>query len=250
MALARSVLVTGSNRGIGLEFIKQLTALEKPPEFIFAACRSPDKAQDLKEIAEEHNNVHMLKLDICNIEEIRSAKEVVAQHVGDFGLNLLINNAAVLYQSRKICDVTVEQLMDSYAVNLIGPTMVVKEFLPLLQQASRHEVAKEMSCSRAAILNLSAKTASIHDNQIGGYYASRIAKVALNMVTKNLSIELIEDKILAVILNPGHVRTDAGGPNAPTAVEDSVAGMLKLAEGFREKDNGLFYGFKGDLIPW
>ncbi len=70
------------------------------------------------------------------------------------------------------------------------------------------------------------------------------------MVNKNLSIELKHDKILAVLLHPGHVQTELGGPGASTTTEESVAGLLRVAEGLTEKDNGLFYDFKGQLIPW
>ena len=70
------------------------------------------------------------------------------------------------------------------------------------------------------------------------------------MVTKNLSIELQNDQILAVNLHPGWVQTDMGGQRAITTIEDSVKGLLNVAEGLTEKDNGLFYDFKGNLIPW
>eukprot|EP00794_Sanderia_malayensis_P014982 gene14982-16527_t len=250
MALARSVFVTGSNRGIGLELVKQLIKPEKAPEHVFAACRSPDKAEDLKKIADEHKNVHIVKLDVCNMDDIKHAKEVVAKHVGDLGLNVLINNAGMLFRERKLQDVTAEQMMQCYQANTIGPTMLIQEFLPLLQQASKHEASKEMSCAKAAILNMSTKVASITDNGMGGIYSYRASKIGLNIVNKNLSIELKEDKILAVLLHPGWVQTDMGGSNAITPTEESVAGLLNVAQGLGEKDNGLFYDFKGNPIPW
>ena len=70
------------------------------------------------------------------------------------------------------------------------------------------------------------------------------------MVTKNLSIELKDDRIMAVNLHPGWVQTDMGGPHATTTIEDCVKGLLKVAEDLTEKENGLFYDFKGNLIPW
>jgi len=248
--LARSILVTGANRGIGLELIKQLLTHGDAPEVLFAACRSPDQAEELKKIAEKNQNLHIVKLDVCSLQEIKTAKEIVERQVGDHGLNLLINNAGFLPRELEITDVTAENMMQTFSSNVIGPTMIIKEFLPLLRQASANESAKEMSCARAAILNMSTKLASIEDNGMGKNYSYRSSKIALNMVNKNLSLELKDDKILAVLLHPGWVKTDMGGANAITTTEESVAGLLKVAQGLTEKDNGLFYDFKGASIPW
>eukprot|EP00794_Sanderia_malayensis_P014983 gene14983-16529_t len=250
MALARSVFVTGSNRGIGLEFVKQLIKPEKAPEHVFAACRSPDKAEDLKKIAEEHKNVHIVKLDVYNMDDIKHAKEIVAKHAGDLGLNVLINNAGMFFPERNLQDVTAEQMMQCYQANVIGPTMLIQEFLPLLQQASKHEASKEMSCAKAAILNMSTIVATMDNNAMKGTYSYKASKIGLNMVNKNLSLELKDDKILAVLLHPGWVQTDMGGSNAMTSTKDSVAGLLNVAQGLGQKDNGLLYDFKGNKLPW
>eukprot|EP00794_Sanderia_malayensis_P014984 gene14984-16530_t len=248
MALARSVFVTGSNRGIGLELVRQLIKPEKTPEHVFAACRSPDKAEDLQKIAEEHRNVHIIKLDVCNMHDIKRAKEAVSKHVGDFGINVFINNAAVLIGEEKLHDVTPEQMIKTYQSNLIGPTMLIQEFLPLIKQASKYEASKEMSCAKAAILNISSKAACTNHNTMKGNYSYRASKAGLNMMNKILSIELANDKILAVLLHPGLVQTDMGRVNAITSPKDSVAGLLNVAQGLGEKDNGLLYDFEGNLI--
>ncbi|XP_065060880.1 C-signal-like isoform X1 [Rhopilema esculentum] len=250
MAFGKTVLVTGANRGIGLELVKQLLKQPNRPEIIFATCRSPDGATDLKRIAEENKCVQIIKLDVGNLDDVKSAFETVKGHVGDKGLNVLINNAGILHLEGRLQDVTPEVMMESYRINTIAPTMIIKEFLPLLQQAAKNESSKPMSCARAAVLNMSGKIGSIDDNSSGRNYSQRCSKIALNMMNKNLSIELKSDGILAVVLHPGWVKTDMGGGFAITSTTECVEGLLRVAEGLGEKDNGLFYDFKGKLIPW
>ncbi|WAR07668.1 CSGA-like protein [Mya arenaria] len=220
MALCpKSVLVTGANRGIGLEFVRQFLALKTPPKFIFACCRAPDNAADLKSIAEKSPSVHVVKLD--------GARGYVESIVGADGLNLLINNAAV------------------------GVRKSLQEaLLPLLKQAASLSPDAPMSCSRAAIINISTGVASISENSSGGSYAYRPSKAALNMITTNLALELKEDGILATAVHPGWVKTEMGGPNALIDTGESITKMMSvLAKLQGEEGTGKFYhGVRGDLI--
>jgi len=242
----KSVLVTGANRGIGLEFIKQLVGRT---EHLFAACRSPENACELKNIADTNKNVVIIKLDVTKENEIASAVNNISEIVGDSGLNCVINNAGMLGWD-DLQSVTPDLLKDTYAVNTIGTAMVIKACLPLIRMASSTCSDSPMSVSRASILNISSKVGSITDNSSGRNYAYRMSKAALNMLTMNLSIELKNEQILAVNLHPGWVLTNMGGPNALIDSTKSVSGMLNVCEGLTDKDNGMFFGWNGEKIPW
>ncbi|XP_077981298.1 C-signal-like [Glandiceps talaboti] len=247
----KSVLVTGCSRGIGLELIKQFVKLPNPPQHVFATCRSPENAHELKNIAESNSSVQILQLDIEDYTSINDTACKVEQIVGDNGLNLLINNAGAFTSvERKIEAVESETLLKIFQVNTLGPIMVIKRFLPLLRSASSLVEGDEMSVSRAAIINMSSRLSSFDDNKMGCCYSSRCSKVALNMVTLNLSLELAADNILAVSLNPGYVRTQGGGPDALIDTTESVEGLMNVMATRTKEHSGYFYNYDGKLIPW
>jgi len=243
---SKSVLVTGTNRGVGLELVHQLA---DKCEHVFAACRNPSEANALNEISQQHTNVVVMQIDVTKEEDIAACVSSISQTVGETGLSCLINNAGQIHRGNLV-ETTAEDMRRLYAVNVIGPAMIAKACLPLLRKASSVCGGSDMSVSRAAILNISSKVGSIADNSSGGKYAYRMSKAALNMFTKNLSIELKPDGILAVNIHPGWVQTDMGGANATTSAEQSVAGILSVASSFSETHNGGFYGWNGENIPW
>ena len=164
---------------------------------------------------------------------------------------LSLRYSADCRRSRLICvAVTGDQMMADYMTNCVGPTLLVQALLPLLEKASSENESAPVGWSRSAIVNISTKVASIADNGMGGIYPYRASKVALNMVTKNLAIELGPKGILCVILHPGHVATDMGGSSAGTSPEDSVSGMLKVLQSVGEADQCTFRDFKNQTIPW
>ncbi|XP_057296886.1 C-factor-like [Hydractinia symbiolongicarpus] len=245
---AKSILITGSNRGIGLELVKLLV---DQCEHLFAACRSPQSATELNVFAAEKKNVVVLKLDVTDQSTIDSAKETVQTTVGKKGLNCLINNAGMAdWGETSMEKVTAEVLRKIYEVNTIGPAMVIKTFLPLIKQASSQAADDSMSTDRASILNMSSQFGSIADNAMGKSHSYRMSKTALNMLTKNLSIELKPDRILAINLHPGWVQTEIGGEGALITPKKSAEKMLELAAKFTEKDNAMFYSWDGKVFPW
>ncbi|KAL4226006.1 hypothetical protein ACF0H5_013993 [Mactra antiquata] len=251
MLSPKSVLITGCNRGIGLEFVKQFLNLNSPPKYLFACCRNPDAAQNLNEIAQKNASVKVLQLDVTNQGTIDRAEEVVKSVVKDDGLNLLINNSGIVDRSN-IEETTRDKMRECYEVNAIGPLMMAQTFLPLLRQAASQYPDKPMSCSKSAIINLSTGVASISENSSGGRYPYRSSKAALNMITSNLSIDLKSDGILCTAIHPGWVKTDMGGPNALISSEESLKGMMAVLEKLEgEEGSGKFYhGVRGDLIGW
>ncbi|XP_052779209.1 C-factor-like [Mya arenaria] len=252
MALCpKSVLITGANRGIGLEFVKQFLKLDVPPKFIFACCRQPDSAEDLKSIASGSSVVHIVKLDVQDQSTIDTAKTYVESKLEGQGLNLLINNAAVLHL-KGFYDVTKQEMMDHFETNAVGPLIVSQTFISLLKQAAGVNPTAPMSCSRAAIINMSTGVASISENSSGGIYPYRASKAALNMLTSNMAIDLKGDGILVTAVHPGWVKTNMGGPNALIDTETSLKGIMSVFAKLQgEEGTGKFYhGVKGELIGW
>ncbi|XP_060587073.1 C-signal-like [Ruditapes philippinarum] len=251
MLSPKSVLITGCNRGIGLEFVKQFLQLTKPPRFLFACCRNPEQATDLNVIAKSNSSVTVLQIDVTKQESIDKAKAYVASKVEGDGLNLLINNSGLVGR-QGVEDVTREDMLKCYEVNAIGPLMMAQAFLPLLRQAASLSPSEPLSCNKAAIINMSTGVASISENSSGGRYPYRASKAALNMITSNLSLDLKTDGILCTAIHPGWVKTEMGGPNALISTEESLKGIMSVLEKLQgEEGSGKFYhGVRGDLIGW
>lgn len=249
MLCPKSVLITGANRGIGLEFVRQFLGLEKPPVHVFATCRSPDSAKDLHDIAQSNSSVKVLKLDISDAASFPDVRTEVEAILQSEGLNLLVNNAGIVDRA-DLASVTVEGMMDVFKTNTVGPLFLAKEFLPLLQNASKSMPSQPMSCSKSAIINLTSKVGSMDDNKSGRRYPYRVSKAGLNMVTKNLSVDLQPDDVMCVCLHPGWVQTTMGGTNALITTEQSVQGMLNVMAELNADSNGIMLDYAGKVIPW
>ncbi|XP_061449857.1 C-signal-like isoform X1 [Rhineura floridana] len=253
---AHSVLVTGSNRGIGLELVRQLVEKSNRPEWIFATCRDPDgpHAQDLKNLAAKHQGVEIITLDTCDPSSIQAAAARVTERLKGAGLNLLINNAGIL-KLNPLESENPEDMSEVYRTNVIGPMMMSQAFLPLLRKASQQCPQKGMSCSKAAIVNVSSLGGSITDaflwNKAEGI-CYRCSKAALNMLTRCQSLGFAKDEILCIALHPGWVQTDMGKQTGQPVltVDGSVQDILKTLPRLSEKDNSAFVDWEGKVLPW
>ncbi|XP_015606759.1 uncharacterized protein LOC107273264 isoform X2 [Cephus cinctus] len=246
----RSIFVTGSNRGLGLGLIKHLVQSSKPPEYIFATCRNPDKALELKEIAQKSGGVHIIKLDLTDIDSYKNVVKVVEEKLAGRGLNVLVNNAGISSKFARLNYVKEKQLTEAFMTNSVAPILLAKELLPLLKKAASNATDKKsMSVERAAIINMTSILGSITENDQGGFYPYRCSKAALNAATKSMSIDLKDDGILVVCLHPGWVRTDLGGKNAPIDVDTSIQGILSTLDTLTEAQTGCFlHSFFLDLV--
>ncbi|XP_062388910.1 C-signal-like [Sardina pilchardus] len=253
-----NILITGANRGLGLEMVKQLAEKPIPNRKIFACCRDPSapKAQSLQELAKKHLGViHVIHLDVNDLSSIQESAKKVGSIVGKDGLNLLVNNAGVLpwdnTETLKLKD-----LQDTLNTNVVGTMMVTKEFLPYLREGAKSSGKAGMSCCKAAVMNISSSGASIAraPEDIPRFpvvtISYRISKAALNMMTVCQAQEFKEDGILFALLNPGWVRTDMGGPDGEMDASESVSSMLRVMESLTEKNNGAFLDYKGETLPW
>ncbi|XP_060110153.1 C-signal-like [Heteronotia binoei] len=254
MLQAESVLVTGSNRGIGLEIVRQLVG---KIHRIFATCRDPEgpRAQELRSLAAKHQGVEIIPLDINDPSSIEKAAAKVTELLQGAGLNLLINNAGIVKPSSLESE-TAENMAEVYKTNVIGPMLVSQAFLPLLRKASQKSPQKGMGCSKAAIVNLSSEGGSITNIlgwSIGHVMNYRCSKAALNMLSRCQGLGFAEDGILCIALHPGWVQTDMGnmpGQLAPMTVDASVRAILDTLGRLTEKDSGTFVNWEGVVVPW
>ena len=220
-------LVTGANRGIGLEMVRQLVARG---DTAIATARRPDDAAALRDLG-----VKLLPLDVADGASVRRMRELL----GDTPIDVLVNNAGVGGPGRSIADLDVDAVRATLEVNTLGPIRVTQALLPNLRAGSGKKIA-----------HVTSLMGSIADNGSGGAYGYRASKAALNMFNKNLSLELGREGFICVVLNPGWVKTDLGGERAPTAVDDSVRGLLRVIDQVVADDNGTFINHDGRRLPW
>uniref|UniRef100_A0A8C2L284 Uncharacterized protein n=1 Tax=Cyprinus carpio TaxID=7962 RepID=A0A8C2L284_CYPCA len=252
---ACNILITGANRGLGLETVKQLTEDSCPKRHIFATCRDPDgpRSEALRELAKKHPSViTIIRLDAndpCSIKE--SAKEV-GSLLGNNGLNLLVNNAGIVANGT-IQTSSAEDMKNTFNTNVIGPLLIIKEYLPYLQTAAKASGTPGMSSNKAAVINISTLGGSI--STMPSLYKQFpvlpycVSKAGFNMLTVLAAEELKADEILCMALHPGWVKTEMGGEKAPLESKESVEGMLRVIGSLTEKQHGGFLDYTGETIP-
>lgn len=228
-------LVTGAGRGLGLEMTRQLL---ESGETVFACPRHVNSA-DLDSLSAKHpKSLQVVPMDVTDGLSIREAVHRVSAHTDR--LDVLINNAGVLHRGEPTVDaLDPERLVEAYRINAVGPLRVTAAFLPLLQKGEGKR-----------IVNVSTLMGSIEDDSSGGAYGYRMSKAALNIATKNLSIELAGDGFVVLAMHPGWVRTRLGGERAPLEVEPAARDLLRTALGAGPDRNGGFFGPGGDRLPW
>ena len=243
----RSIFITGGNRGIGLEFVKQFLSLPNPPEAIFATSRSLESASELNSLSECNKNLHVIQMDVNYFERFNQVVSEVERKLEGRGLELLLNNAGIIDRST-LDDVTAESMINVYKTNTVAPLMLAKAFRPLLRRAASR--GSDEGSAKACIVNISSILGSITENSGRPRYPYRSSKAALNMITKSLSIDLESDGIISVALHPGVVKTDMGGQNAALTTKESVEGLLTVICSLDKLKNGRFFDFSGKALPW
>jgi len=232
---SRRVVITGANRGLGLELTRQCLARG---DAVWAGCRSPELAHELKTLGE----ARILALDVADVESIQAFGHSVAGQTD--GLDLLINNAGVNATAfgaddSRSCVLYLDPalFMTQMQVNAVGPMLTTRVLLPLLQTSDNAIVANVSS--QLGSLALGAQM--LRDI---GYNAS---KAALNMITAALSGTLAPDGISVVSVHPGWVQTDMGGPEAPLTPQASATGVLTAVD---SAESGAFLQWDGTPHPW
>ncbi|MFO7738362.1 MAG: SDR family oxidoreductase [Desulfatiglandaceae bacterium] len=230
-----SVLVTGSNRGIGLEWIRQYA---EDGWRVFATCRHPEEARELRKIAKRTRSVSVHRMDVTRPDEINA----VAVELLEEPIDVLVSNAGVYLE--KYWDVGLRRLnyedwVYSFQVNSLGPVRVTEAFM-------EHTAKSE---KRLAVITTT-HMASITDIASPGAYYYRSTKAALNAVMEGIAHELKEKGIGLLLLHPGHVKTRMGGGGTDLQATESVKGMRALVERFTESDSGRFFRYDGKEMPW
>jgi NAD(P)-dependent dehydrogenase (short-subunit alcohol dehydrogenase family) len=226
-----TVLITGTNRGIGLEFTKQYAEAGWD---VLACCREPNTADALNALASKQANIKIFALDVSNFSQV----DALAQQLENTAIDVLINNAGV-YPSGGLSDNEVENWLGSFKVNSIAPLKMATAFTPHIAKSQLKK-----------LVTLSSKMGSIDDNTSGGSYMYRSTKTAVNMVMKSLSIDLKPAGIAVATLHPGWVETDMGGPNALINTQTSVAGLRKVIDQLSLENTGRFIAYDGKEIGW
>ena len=225
-----TVMITGSNRGLGLECARQYA---DEGWRVIATCRNPGNAIKLASLKGE---LEIHALDISDHGQILS----LADSLREEAIDLLFNNAGIFDPSpSQLVDIDYNAWENFIRVNVMSPLMVCATF-------SDHVAASDLK----KIAIMSSKMGSIDDNNSGGSYIYRSSKAALNAVMKSLSIDLAPRGISVAILHPGWVRTDMGGPNGLIDAPESVDGLLKVIKDLNLKNSGRFYSYDGSEIAW
>jgi len=237
-----TALITGANRGIGLEFVRRLSLLGWR---VLATCRSPGQAEALNRIAaESRQTVEVHLLDTADPQSIGA----LSAALGDQAVDLLVCNAGVSKmkealitgtQGQRIQDADDALWFEVYRTNAIGPLRVAAAFADRVAASERRLMAF-----------MSTRMSLAGQNNSGAYYMYRSSKSALNVIVKNLSIELAPRGITCIAMHPGWVRTDMGGRNADVSPEQSVTGMLKVLLDPKLSKKAQFLDYRGETVPW
>lgn len=239
-----NIIVTGTNRGIGLQFIVQLLARTKPTAKIIATTRR-SASGELEELQRAHpDRLHVLHYDATDYGALPKFIEQVRQIVNDNGVDLLINNAGAAFGGRTPLEEILPAVMaQTFENNAVAPLELTRQLLPLLRASST-------SGKRTTIAMISSLGGSIGDNGHGGGYAYRTSKAALNMISKSLSVDLRKDGIIVLPLTPGWVKTDLGGERAPLTAQQSASSMLAVLESITLEQSGVFTNYEGKVLLW
>jgi NAD(P)-dependent dehydrogenase (short-subunit alcohol dehydrogenase family) len=217
-----TILITGANRGLGLEFARQYAA---DGWKVVATARETSSELDSLGVTVE-------RLDMSDLESVASFGSRLQS------LDLLIANAGT-YGPKDVTNADdAQDWLGTFTVNTVAPYLLAQSVLPLIEAA------------RGKLIAISSKMGSIADNGSGGYLAYRTSKTALNSAWRNLALAVRGKSVMAAVLHPGWVQTRMGGSSAPLKPEQSIAGMRKVIDGLGANDSGGFFNYDGASVPW
>ncbi|MBA2652922.1 MAG: SDR family oxidoreductase [Tatlockia sp.] len=230
----KTVLITGANRGLGLEFTRQLAEQNFD---VIATCRQPSKADLLKQLAKAHANIAIVKLDVSSDSSIAK----LINKLQGKPIDWLINNAGIMgEQGVTVGNIHRNNFLKVFDVNCLGSLKVSEALLPNLYNGEDK-----------LIVVISSIMGNISPNQFGRSYAYRASKAALNCAMHALAMDIADMEMQILLLNPGWVKTDLGGPGAEIDAEDSVSGMLKVIDAKKADCHAeVMYDYKGGIVVW
>ena len=229
-----TTLITGANRGLGLEFARQYAA---DGWQVCAACRNPKSASELHRLADARgHSLQILALDVTKPASVKAA----AAKLDGLAIDLLLNNAGVGgTRGETIGNIDYKAWAKVLDVNTMGPLRVSEAFVDHVARSGRK-----------LIVTLTSGMGSIADNTSGGSFAYRSSKAAVNMVMRSLAIDLAPRGITCVVVNPGWVQTDMGGPHATLTPAESVSRLRRLIDNLGPAQSGKFFNHDGREYAW
>lgn len=218
-----TIVITGCNRGIGLELARQLVARG---DTVLGVCRAPSEA------LQASGATIVSGIDVGD----GAAMPALKQAVGDRRVDILVNNAGILRRDNALGDIDYERMLEQYRVNTLGPLRVTEALRDNLGEGSKVAI-------------VTSRVGSIEDNASGGNYGYRASKAAVNMVGTNLKHELGPRGIAVALLHPGLVATDmTGGTGIDPA--DSARGLIRRIDDLSLENSGGFWHAEGYELPW
>lgn len=231
--MGRIVVITGANRGLGLEFCRQY--LDGGAK-VYACSRSPEKAAALLELKQSYGEaLEIVPLDVSNPIMLANLSYVIEEPI-----DILINNAGI-YGPKGLAfgEYKADDWAEVLKINTIAPMMIAQTL-----------AEKVAASNEKKIVLISSKMGSIADNQKGGSYIYRSSKAAINAVGKTLAIDLADQGVKVAIVHPGWVQTDMGGPSGLIDAKTSITGLCEVIENLNDRNSGGFFNYDGTQIPW
>jgi NAD(P)-dependent dehydrogenase (short-subunit alcohol dehydrogenase family) len=222
-----TILVTGANRGLGLEFARQLQAAGAE---VIGTARRPEAADELKALG-----VRVEKLDVTDPASVSA----LAERLAGVSLDVLLNNAGIFPERGNFESEDPAEVLRVFDVNTVGPLRVTQALLPNLRLGKRK-----------LIMNMSSGLGSIQNNKRGSSAAYRSSKAALNMLTRSMAADLADENFTCIAMSPGWVRTDMGGERAVLSPAESIGGMLNTLAPLTPQDSGRYLNHDGSELPW
>lgn len=224
-----TVLITGANRGIGLELTRQYAAAGWD---VIACCRKPKEATALLKLK---GNIEVKALDVAKPASIAK----LAAALKGRAIDVLLNNAGILGRRVGFGKAESKEFLAIMQVNALGPLLMTEAFWGHVKRSKEKKIA-----------SITSGMGSIASGANGGSYAYRSSKAALNMVMANAARDLKEKGISVATISPGWVKTDMGGKDAAITATESAAGIIKVIAGLSAKNSGSFFGYDGKPIAW
>lgn len=240
----RHILITGANRGIGLELVQRY--LNADDTFIFATCRQPDQATELQALHKKYpERLRILAMDVTDQQSINVAVSDIQKQVDR--LDMLVNNAGIYPSgvdgreaaSSQFGALEAGAMLAIFRVNTVAPVMVTQACADLLRRGEN-----------ARVVNMSSDTGSISRMAHSGNYSYPASKAALNMLTRCLAAELRADGVIVISVHPGWIQTDMGGSDAPRKPADTLPSMMRCIDELTLADSGIFLNWDGSIVPW
>lgn len=225
----KTALVTGANKGIGLEVVKQL--LERNFNVILTSRNRDKGLRAIENLKNHEEKLFFVQMDVGDEDSIiKAVKEVQSKNIK---IDVIVNNAGVLLDSESINEVSSEKILTTFRVNTLGPILVIQNFLPIMNKNGR-------------IINVSSGLGAFSEmSSYAPVYS--ISKSALNAITKQFSFSLVENNISVNSVSPGWVKTDMGGSNAARTVEKGAETIVWLAEEAPHNLTGKFFRDKKEM---